>query len=182
MLNDGSEWQIEKLLKEDNPEFAEILERKSAIVSERFAENMAVEAAKIAEQVKIEETRSGRDIITVMAQLLLADGVIDDAEMKFINEMAKRYHMPPEALEGVLEAVKAGEIHFLKPKVAKEALDILKGAVSMAFADGVLAPEEEAALESVAKELGYSAIDVKRLVKAEEKLRRQTRRAPLKLT
>lgn len=181
-LNDGSEWQIEKLLKEDSPEFAEILERKSAIVSERFAENMAVEAAKIAEQVKIEETRSGRDIITVMAQVLLADGVIDDAEMKFIREMAKKYHMPPEDLEGVLEAVKAREIHFLKPKVAKEALDILKGAVSMAFADGVLAPEEEAALESVAKELGYSAIDVKRLVKAEEKLRRQTRRAPLKIT
>ncbi|PKL51364.1 MAG: hypothetical protein CVV42_00505 [Candidatus Riflebacteria bacterium HGW-Riflebacteria-2] len=178
-LNDGSEWQIEKLLKEDSPDYVEILERKSEIVSERFAENMAVEVAKVAEQVKIAETRSGRDIITVMAQVLLADGVIDDAETKFIREMAARYHMPPETLEGVLEAVKAGEVHFLKPKVAKEALDILKGAVSMAFADGVLAPEEEAALESVAKELGYSAIDVKRIVKAEEKLRRQTRRTPL---
>ncbi|PKL43069.1 MAG: hypothetical protein CVV41_11735 [Candidatus Riflebacteria bacterium HGW-Riflebacteria-1] len=177
-LNDGSEWQLEKILKEDSAEFVEILNQKSEIVSERFAQNMAVEAAKVAEKTKIEETRSGRDIITVMAQVLLADGVIDAAETKFISEMAVKYHMPPEQLEGIIESVKAGEVKFLKPTTAKEAMDTLKGAVSMAYADGVLAPEEEAALERVAKELGYSALDVKRIVKAEEKLMRQTKIKP----
>ncbi len=174
-LNDGSEWQLERLLKESSTEFIEILKRKSEIVSQRFAENMAVEVARVAEQVKIEETKSGRDVITVMAQVLLADGVIDDAEMKFIREMAVKYHMPPEQFEGLLESVKAGEVHFLQPKEGKEALEILRGAVSMAYADGVLAPEELAALESVAKEMGYSTMDIKRLIKTEEKLRHQAR-------
>ncbi|OGK07648.1 MAG: hypothetical protein A2W80_13990 [Candidatus Riflebacteria bacterium GWC2_50_8] len=177
-LNDGSEWQLEKIMKEDSAEFVDILNQKSEIVSERFAQNMAVEAAKVAEKTKIEETLSGREIITVMAQVLLADGVIDAAETKFINEMAVKYHMPPEQLAGILESVKAGEIKFLKPRTAKEAMDILKGAVSMAYADGVIAPEEETALERIAKELGYSALDVKRIVKAEEKLIRQTSKKP----
>lgn len=110
-----------------------------------------------------------------MAQVLLADGVIDDSEMKFIREMAQKYHMPPEQLEGLLESVKAGETHFLKPKGGKEALEILKGAVGMAYADGVMAAEEMTALESVAKEIGYSPLDIKRLIKAEEKLMHQTR-------
>ncbi|MBU1108460.1 MAG: TIM44-like domain-containing protein [Candidatus Riflebacteria bacterium] len=172
-LNDGKEWQLARLLKENDPESAEILTRKAAMVSERFAENMAAESAKTKKEVKTQEIRSGRDIITTMVQVLLADGVIDEAEIKFVNEMAKKYHMPPETLEGLIESVKEGTYYFPAPQTRMEALEIVKGAVRMAYADGVLAPEEMAALESVAKLLGYSALDLKQIIKAEEKLLRR---------
>ena len=175
-LNDGKEWLLARLLKENDQEYVEISTRKSELVSKRFAENMAAESAKTAEEAKNQEARSGRDVITTMAQVLLADGVIDESETKFINEMAEKYHMPPETLEGLIESVKEGTNYFPAPQTRMEALEILRGAVRMAYADGVLAPEELAAIEGVAERLGYSALDINRIVKAEEKLRRQTRK------
>lgn len=173
ILTDGKEWQLAKLLKEDDAEYSEILTRKSKIVSARIAENMAEELEKAAEETKVIETRSGRDIISVMAQVLISDNVIDDAEMKFIKEMAIRYHMPDESLEGLLESVKEGKTFIPKPQNQHEAQEIIQGAIRMAYADGVLAEEEEKALGDVAKQLGYTAFDLKRFMRNHEKVRHQ---------
>ncbi len=168
-LNDGREWQLQKIIKEESKEYQEILSQKAKIVSERFAQNMAVEAAKTAEKVVVEETRSGRDIISVMVQILLADNVVDDAEMRFIREMAAKYHMPDDTLNGIIESIKENSVFVPRPQNGVEAMEILKGAVEMAYADGVLAPEEEKSLEFYAQQFGYSKFDLKRLLKSKEK-------------
>jgi uncharacterized tellurite resistance protein B-like protein len=170
-LKDGKDWQLKSLLKEDSKEYQEILTRKSEMVSKRLQKHFDKEAEKRQkEQLEI-ETRSGRDIITVMVNILLADGVMQDSEMQFINEMAKKYHMPPETLEGVIESVKENSTYVPMPDNNKEKLDIIKGAVQMAYADDDFSAEEQEALEYVAGQLGYSKFDLKRIIKHEQRAR-----------
>ncbi|MGM0600408.1 MAG: TIM44-like domain-containing protein [Candidatus Rifleibacteriota bacterium] len=170
-LKDGKDWQLKSLLKEDSKEYQDILTRKSEMVSKRLQKHFDKEAGK-RQKERIElETRSGRDIITVMVSILLADGVMQDSEMKFVKEMAQKYHMPDETLEGLIESVKEDSTYVPMPDNNKEKLDIIKGAVQMAYADDDFSEKEEEALEYVAGQLGYSKFDLKRVIKSEQKLR-----------
>lgn len=175
-LNSGKEWQLENLLKENDPDYMAILHKKAEIVSQNYARRAAKAEEKREQESREVEIRSGRDIITTMAQILLADGKIDEAEMNFIKDMALKFHMPDEILEGIIAAVKENETYIPKPVNAREALDILQGAAEMAYADGFLAEEEEKALLEVAKQLGYSAVDLKRIIRNAEKVMMRKKR------
>jgi uncharacterized tellurite resistance protein B-like protein len=168
-LNSGKEWQLENLLKENDPVYVEILNKKAEIVSENYNRLAKSTVAKKEQEVLKEEIRSGRDIITVMVQVLLADGKIDDTELAFVKAMAKKYHMPEEALQGIFETTKTDSEFMPRPANLREAQDILKGAAEMAYADSVLSPQEEETLQKVASKLGYSAMDLKRILRNAQK-------------
>lgn len=112
--------------------------------------------------------RSGRDLVGMAAQMLLADGRIDDAEMKLIREFAESFSMSEELLNGIIEAVKQGELRIPIPKNLKEAHKLMESAIRMALADGEIAAEEQNYIDQLAKKFGYGKTDLKMLMRRVE--------------
>jgi uncharacterized Zn finger protein (UPF0148 family) len=157
ILNEGSNsWILEKMTNEEDPAYQEILKKKP----EHTADSEEDEA-----------TRSARDVITVMAQLLLADGKVEVSEMTLLEKIAERYGMPEADLNLIVWSLKQGQIYIPAPADVKEAWSLLQAAARMALADDQLSPEEEYSLNILAQHLGYSQADVQRAIKAEEKRR-----------
>ncbi|PKL43199.1 MAG: hypothetical protein CVV41_10800 [Candidatus Riflebacteria bacterium HGW-Riflebacteria-1] len=170
LLNDGSEWILDKVINEQSLEY-------SALMNERRSHMQKVVAEVKQERGDMEIIRSGRDLITMSAQMLMADGKIDDAEMKQLREFATRYAMPEDKLQGLIESVKQGEVYLPKPDNLKEAYNLMEAAIRMAMADGELAPEEQQYLNTLAGKFGYGASDLKVLMTKVELRMKQEKKA-----
>lgn len=162
LLNDGSEWILEKTISEESQEYSDIVNQKRQLMKK------VVEETK-KEQEDVEEIRSGKDLVSMAAQMLLADGKIDDSEMKMLRQFADKYEMPVNTLEGILDAVKKGELFIPKPEGRKETMTLLEAAISMALADGEFAEEEQKYLDALASKFGYSKTDLKMIMKRQER-------------
>lgn len=155
VLNEGSNsWILEKVVKENDPAYLEILQKKPDIT-------MAPE--------EDHETRSARDVITIMAQILLADGKVEISEMTLLEKIAERYGMEEADLNSIIWSLQQGQVYIPAPADSREAWFLLQAAASMALADSVITPEEEHSLVVLAQHLGYSKADVQRALRAEEK-------------
>ncbi len=170
ILNDGSEWILEKIINEKSQEYIDILVQKQQLMKRVVDE---VKKEKVDRQV----FRSGRDLVSMSAQMLLADGRIDDTEMAMLKKFAARYEMPENALEGIIESIKQGELYIPQPEDRKEALCLLEAAVSMALADGEIATEEQKYLDSLVKKFGYTKIELNMAIKKEERRRSEEKKA-----
>ncbi|MDD3146470.1 MAG: TIM44-like domain-containing protein, partial [Candidatus Riflebacteria bacterium] len=183
ILNDGSEWILEKIINERSQEFIDIICQK-----QRLAKKVVDDIKK--EKQEKQTFRSGRDLVTMSAQMLLADGKIDDAELLTLKKFADRFEMPENSLQGIIEAVKQGELFIPQPEDRREALALLEAAVSMALADGEIAAEEKNYLDALVKKFGYTRIELNMAIKKEERrhleekkaeeirLRKQSNQAP----
>lgn len=157
VLNEGSNsWILERIVSERDPGYKKVLDRKSDHQTD-FCEDSA--------------TRSARDLITIMAQVLLADGKDDPAEMKLLNKIAQCYDMPEAQVNAIINSLKAGQIYIPAPADNRESWSLLQAAARMALADNEIVPAEERELILLAQHIGYSAADVARAIKAEEKRR-----------
>lgn len=157
VLNEGSNsWILERIVSERDPAYKEVLARKSDYQGE-LCEDSA--------------TRSARDLITIMAQVLLADGKDDPAEMKLLNKIAQCYDMPEVQINAIINSLKAGLVYIPAPADNREAWSLMQAAARMALADNEIAPVEERELILLAQHIGYSATDVARAIKVEEKRR-----------
>ncbi len=156
ILNEGSNsWILEKMTGEGDPSYQQVL-------------------AKIPDKQIEEEdhqSRSARDIISIMAQVLLADGKVEISEMELLEKIAERVSMSEADLNSIIWSLKQGHVYIPSPQDAKESWDLLLAAARMALADDVLSPEEEHVLLILAQHLGYSKADVLRAIKAEQKRR-----------
>lgn len=170
ILNDGSEWILERIINERSQEFNDIITQK-----QRLAKKVVAEVTKDKKTKQV--FRSGRDLISMSAQMLLADGKIDDTELAMLKKFAERFEMPEEQLQGIIEAVKQGDLYIPQPSGPEEAFDLLKTAVSMALADDEIAAEERAYLESLTKKFGYTAIELNMLIKKEQRLKLEAKKA-----
>ncbi len=115
-----------------------------------------------------DSVRSARDVVTIMAQLLLADGKTEVAEIALLEKIAATYGMKQEDLNSIIWNLKQGEVYIPAPDCSKEAWNLLLSATRMALADDVLTPSEERELEILAQHLGYGKTDVQRAIKAEK--------------
>jgi len=157
VLNEGSNgWILERIAVENDKDYLEALSRKTACESELEEDN---------------ETRSARDVITIMAQILLADGKSEPAEMQLLNKIAQCYDMSETQVKAIIQSLKAGLVYIPAPADNRESWNLLMAAARMALSDDEISPLEERELILLAQHLGYSASDVVRAVKAEEKRR-----------
>lgn len=170
LLNDGSDWILEKILNPESQEYISVQVFKQKLIKK------VVEEVK-REKVDNETMRSGRDLISMAAQMLLADGKIDDAEMKLIKEFAESFSMSEELLNGIIEALKQGELHIPIPKDLREAHKLMESAIRMALADGEIATEEQDYIEQLAKKFGYGKTDLKMLMRKVENQVKQEKQA-----
>lgn len=161
LLNDGSDWILEKIISPESQEYVSVQVFKQKLLKQVVAEVKQ-------EKVDNETMRSGRDLITMSAQMLLADGKIDEAEMKLLKEFSARYAMPENLLNGIIESVKDGELHLPAPKDLREAHTLMESAIRMALADGEISPEEQQYIERLAGKFGYGKTDLKMLMRKVE--------------
>lgn len=115
----------------------------------------------------IEETKaevnSAVDIISVIAKIMLADGVVTQSELDEYKKMCKKYEIDAEKALSIFNAVKANEIEIsLEHKKGKKiAYDTLDAIIEMAMSDGVIQDEEKSIIMEYGKKLGFSPLDIK---------------------
>jgi uncharacterized tellurite resistance protein B-like protein len=105
------------------------------------------------------------DYLTVVAAMLAADGVVDPAELAKLRELCKALELPvaemgdvlanaehpsPERVRTTLSRLRDSDLKF----------SLMTDCIFMAYADGRVAPEEEAEIRSLSDALGISMTQV----------------------
>ncbi|MBF0409967.1 MAG: TIM44-like domain-containing protein [Candidatus Riflebacteria bacterium] len=173
ILNDGDEWILDKVLNEQSSEYTTLMNKSIQIQMQNAAKMKQSEDSLV-------NIKSGRDIVTISAQMMLADGKMEEKEVGALKKLSQAYAMSDSALNGIIESVKNGELIIPKPVTPKEALKLLDSATAMAMADGKISEEEMHFLEKLAKDLGYYKPDIEMsisrinaIIRAEELARKK---------
>ncbi|MBK7396498.1 MAG: TerB family tellurite resistance protein [Myxococcales bacterium] len=102
-----------------------------------------------------------RNVCRLIAGIIVSDDDLDDAEDKFIDRLLARFGIPLDERDTIFPIVDRSEasdaVKALPTDVQQEAFDIL---VEATLADGKIAPEERAYLDTVAGAIGLSASQV----------------------
>ncbi len=163
VLNDGdTAWVLDWWVGEDDPELQKALAQKveqKVVVPRVFAEG-----------------GSRLDTVAALAQMMLADGIVNVNEMKLLQNFAAGHGIPPARVEQVIQSLREGWIHLPKLDKRQDAYHLLQSAVRMALADGVLVESEMEMLHQLARHLGYSEADVKYLLARHQKQEFQEQR------
>ncbi|MGM0600098.1 MAG: transporter [Candidatus Rifleibacteriota bacterium] len=159
ILNEGSKgWILERITSEFDSEYMMILKSKAA-AKEQLSEN------------ENPEIRSARDVITVAAQLLIADGQTATEELDLLEKVASSHGMAQEEINSIIYSLQNGKIYIPAPANSRESWNLLQSAAKMALCDNDLSEAEEKSLYNLAQHIGYSKADVKRAIKMEVKRR-----------
>jgi hypothetical protein len=159
ILNEGSKgWILERITSEFDSEYMMILKSK-AKAKEQLADNES------------SEIRSARDVITVAAQLLIADGKTASEELDLLEKVAKSHGMAQEEINSIIYSLQNGKIYIPAPANSRESWNLLESAAKMALCDNELSEAEEKSLYTLAQHIGYSKADVKRAIKMEVRKR-----------
>ena len=157
ILNEGtSSWILERITNESDAEYLKVLKSK--------------DAARV-EDDETPEIRSARDVITVAAQMLLADGKTQVEELSLLEKIAASYGMAQEEVNWIIYSLQKGQVYIPAPVDSRESWGLLQSAAKMALCDNELTAEEEKCLCALAQHIGYSQADVRRALKAEVKRR-----------
>lgn len=156
-LIDDSDWLLARVIKERDLEYLDIQSK---------AAKLQPAAADISAQPAI--TNSANDIIMITAQILMADKVIDPAEMLMLKTIAARHSISEAKLNQILDSVKTGRVHVPVPRPRSvQAQSLISDAVKMALADKTIAPSEREALINLGMQLGYTKLDVTQIINRE---------------
>ncbi|HNV68674.1 MAG TPA: TIM44-like domain-containing protein, partial [Candidatus Ozemobacteraceae bacterium] len=163
ILNEGdTAWVLDWWVGEDDPDLLKALSQR-------------VEQKVVVPQV-FAEGGSRLDTVAALAQMMLADGVVDAGEMKLLQTFAAGHGIPPVRVEQVIQSLREGWIHLPKLDKRQDAHHLLQSAVRMALADGVIVEAEMEMLHQLARHLGYSEADVKYLLARHHKKEYQDQR------
>ncbi|PKL46549.1 MAG: hypothetical protein CVV42_16090 [Candidatus Riflebacteria bacterium HGW-Riflebacteria-2] len=162
LVNDGSEWLLCRVIKEKEPEYSNLLTSAATISADQEP------SGDTGYTHVVGEVASANDIITTTAQILMADGKIDAKEMTMIKTIAARYSMPETALQGILDAVRDGQVYVPVPESKSfGAKKLIREAAKMALADEELSSDEKDAIMNLGMQLGYSKIDIQQIINSE---------------
>ena len=107
------------------------------------------------------------DTLAVSAQILMADGKIDEREYELLLTIAKETGVNEKQLNKILDNIKQGFVHVPLPNGGIKAENIIRSATRMAFADRELSDEEMETIINIGYQMGYSKLDIKRIVNSE---------------
>lgn len=153
IVNDGNEWALEKMITPDDQTYCNLIEK-------------AKEALKKTTKFDFEYLESN-DTLAVSAQILMADGKMEDSEYELLLTIAKQSGVSERQLKRILDNMKAGSVHVPLPKGGIKAENVIRAATRMAFADRELADEEMEAIVNMGYQMGYSKLDIRRIMNSE---------------
>lgn len=173
VLNDGSEWILKNVLTESDSKYSELSARRSAMVEEAASKIInkekqikIIKTQQAAEQPLLKkidnEIHSATEILMIAAQMVMADGIIEEAELEFLKRLGVQTDIPEEKVMGILESVKDGTCPriSLTGKKLRESKVLFDIAIEMAFIDGTLSPEEEETIRNFGYEMGYTDAEI----------------------
>ena len=152
VLNEGTAgWILERVCAEFDPAYRNLAQAVPAVTA----------APKLASLAALDR---GADLIYVVIQIMWADHEINDQELALLQEMAQQQGINQAQLERMIREIQSGRVHIPGVQSGKQALDVLEAAARMALIDGEVGPQEEAALFTLSKYLGYAEADVRRII------------------
>jgi uncharacterized membrane protein YebE (DUF533 family) len=93
-----------------------------------------------------------RSLVTLAA----SDGKIAKRELELIESLSREWGLDGEVLTQAIKDVEAGQRPVMVPQDSAERLELLRALTLVTVADGVIAKEERAILDAVAKRLSLS--------------------------
>lgn len=153
IINDGSEWALDKIVNTDDEKYCELVEKTNN--KDRKITKSELEELQL------------NDTLAVSAQILMADGKIDEREYELLLTIAKETGVNEKQLNKILDNIKQGFVHVPLPNGGIKAENIIRSATRMAFADRELSDEEMETIINIGYQMGYSKLDIKRIVNSE---------------
>ncbi len=170
VLNDGSrDWVLETTMSPGSAVYQGLVQSTRPVKEKKIPGSATGPLPGVPEVASGSFIGNAMEGLTWMTHMMLADGIVDPAEMKQLEEYAKKRHIPVEKLGAIVESVKSRQVDIPLPSNRDESMELLRNLSSMALADGRVSPEETAALNSLGTKMGYSPIDVKMILKQEQR-------------
>jgi len=149
VLNDGSrDWVLTKIegysLWLQNNRNNWLQERNAAHVSRSFKPESLIEA---------------------LAGMMASDGVIDEKEMKILNEFSGNYNISKIKLNEIINRAKKGLTVWNIPTDPKFGLSYLYALIDMALSDGRISKQEKVILYDVSARIGITKEELEKKVK-----------------
>jgi uncharacterized tellurite resistance protein B-like protein/ribosomal protein S27AE len=148
VLNDeNNTWVLQRVVTEKHPEYKKLL----------------AEASKCSKQSDFNKNASMSDteIITVLAQIMIADKKVDIEELTLLKKMARKHAVSDEQVNSIVKNLHNGMIFIPTPEGGMQARNLLSSAVEMAIADGRIDENERKLLFSLGKHLGLKDETIK---------------------
>ena len=154
-INDGSEWLLEKIIKEFDQEYLTVVHPN-------------LNKPDATKQPTPLGQKPQNELIMISAQVLMADGRIDDSEMKLLQTIAQKHNVSDAELNEIIENIRQGLVFVPVPAGGTVAsLGLIRDAAKMAAADGEISPDEIEAIMNLGYQLGYTKFDVKTIINKE---------------
>jgi len=85
---------------------------------------------------------SSNEVLAVLVSAMMADGRIDPAERKVLDQYAHNNHIDGASIDSLVEAARQGHVEIPQPQTPQEANACLNGLIEMSLADGCVDPAE----------------------------------------
>ena len=113
---------------------------------------------KVSDTLNVSDTAHSHmkpeDIIRAATYMLAVDGKIDPLELRFARALCRRLNVPEEFIQTALAQMQAGKATLALPEKPEERIRLFNFLAEAAAANGVIAPQELAALKAVAAKIG----------------------------
>jgi len=106
-------------------------------------------------------------LLASVVNVMLADGVTDENEIKLLYKIAKKYSVEEERLNMIIQTVKANGFTIPAPETKEAVTEFLRCMTQMALINGKITSEEMMIMKKVSLAFGYSDIDLNLLIKRE---------------
>ncbi|WP_372882364.1 hypothetical protein [Psychromonas sp.] len=104
-------------------------------------------------------------LLSVLVLVLFADGKVDAAEKRCLDEFVKNRRIPQKVLDEIIKAAEAGELELLTPDETLDASDWLDKLIEMCLADGQVCAKEQKLLLAFGAKFNILAIDINLRIK-----------------
>ena len=104
-------------------------------------------------------------LLSGLVLVLFADGKVDAAEKKCLDEFVKSRRIPQKVLDDIIKAAEAGELDMFTPDETLDASDWLDKLIEMCLADGQVCAQEQKLLLAFGAKFNILAIDIKLRIK-----------------
>lgn len=95
-------------------------------------------------------------VLSVMVAAMMADGSIDPAEQRYLDQYARNNHIDPAAVASLVEAARERRLDLPAPKTPQEGRACLEGLIDMSLADGSVGVDELKLILAYAGKAGIS--------------------------
>jgi len=108
---------------------------------------------------------SSSEVLAVLVSAMMADGSIDPAEQKYLDQYARNNRIAPEVVSGLIDAARQGHLQIPAPRTPQEAHACLDGLIQMSLADGKVDPAELKLILAYAEQAGIDKDKVVQRIK-----------------